>query len=47
VNIGCYLKNRATISCQRYGFAAHAEMSLAYDWNLAAIAAGREIFGFR
>ena len=47
VNIGCYLKNRATISCQRCGFAAHVEISLAYDWNLAAIAAGREIFGFR
>lgn len=47
VNYGCYLKNRATISCQRCGFAAHVEMSLAYDGNLAAIAVGREIFGFR
>ena len=47
VNCGCYLKNRAEISCQQCGFAAHVEVSLAYDWNLAAIAAGREIFGFR
>jgi MoaA/NifB/PqqE/SkfB family radical SAM enzyme len=44
---GCYLKNRAAINCKDCGFAAHTELSLAYDWNPAAIGAGRRIFGFR
>jgi MoaA/NifB/PqqE/SkfB family radical SAM enzyme len=47
VEYGCYLRNRAEISCEKCGFAAHTELSLAYDWNLAAIAAGRKVFGFR
>jgi MoaA/NifB/PqqE/SkfB family radical SAM enzyme len=47
VSFGCYLENRSAISCEQCGFAAHAEVSMAYDWNLATIAAGRRIFGFR
>jgi len=47
VQHGCYLKNRSAINCEQCGFAAHTELSLAYDWNLATIAAGRRIFGFR
>lgn len=47
INYGCYLKNRAEIHCQQCGFAAHTELSLAYDWNPAAIATGRMVFGFR
>jgi MoaA/NifB/PqqE/SkfB family radical SAM enzyme len=44
---GCYLRNRAAINCQQCGFAAHTEISLAYDGNAQAIWAGRRIFGFR
>lgn len=44
---GCYLRNRAAIHCQQCGFAAHTEISLAYDGNIDAICAGRRIFGFR
>jgi MoaA/NifB/PqqE/SkfB family radical SAM enzyme len=45
---GCYLENRtATIACDRCGFAAHTEISLAYDANVRSINAGRRIFGFR
>jgi len=47
VNYGCYLRSRAEIRCDQCGFAAHTELSLAYDWNLAAIATGRRVFGFR
>lgn len=43
---GCYLRNRAAIHCEYCGFAAHAEISLAYDFNLQAIRAGQQIFGF-
>jgi len=46
-HFGCYLRDRAEISCEKCGFAAHSELSLAYDWSLPAIAAGRRIFGFR
>ena len=46
INNGCYLKNRADISCAKCGFAAHVEMSLAYDWHWEAIQAGSRIFGF-
>jgi MoaA/NifB/PqqE/SkfB family radical SAM enzyme len=46
-HFGCYLQDRAEISCEKCGFAAHTELSLAYDWSLPAIGAGRGIFGFR
>lgn len=44
---GCYLKNRAQISCEKCGFAAHTEISKAYDWNIEAIWNGRKIFNFK
>ena len=42
---GCYVKDRGTISCEKCGFAAHTEISLAYGGALGAILAGRKIFG--
>lgn len=43
---GCYLKNRTdSPSCEWCGFAAHTEISLAYQLNLAAIFAGQRILG--
>ncbi|MBN1178613.1 MAG: DUF3463 domain-containing protein [Anaerolineae bacterium] len=42
---GCYLLNRAEVSCRKCGFAAHVEISLAYDLHPAAIWAGMKIFG--
>jgi len=47
ISIGCYLKNRAQISCAKCGFAAHTEISKAFDWNWEAILTGRRTFGFR
>lgn len=47
ITYGCYLKNRAEISCEKCGFAAHTEISKAYDLNPGAILAGRRIFKFR
>jgi len=47
MNIGCYLKDRAEISCENCGFAAHTEISLAYDWNWQAIKVGKKTFDFR
>lgn len=46
MNIGCYLKGRAEISCQQCGFAAHTEIAKAYDWNWGAILAGQRTFRF-
>ena len=43
---GCYLKGRGAVDCRKCGFAAHAELSRAYDWDLAAIGCGRQVFGF-
>lgn len=47
VSYGCYLKNRAEIACEKCGFAAHAELSMAYDWHLPSILIGRKVFKFR
>jgi len=47
INYGCYLRNRADVSCAKCGFAAHTEISKAYDWHWQAIQAGSKIFGFR
>lgn len=46
MNIGCYLKDRAEIACDQCGFAAHAEISLAYDWHPGAIVVGNQTFDF-
>lgn len=42
---GCYLLNRAEVACAKCGFAAHVEMSLAYDLHPAAIRTGWQVFG--
>ena len=47
VNHGCYLKGRDRISCERCGFAAHTEISLAFGGVPGAIRAGMAIFGGR
>lgn len=41
---GCYVKNRGEVSCEKCGFAAHAEISLAYNGVLESILAGNRIF---
>ncbi len=46
IHYGCYLKGRADADCRKCGFAAHAELSRAYDWDPAAIDCGRRVFGF-
>jgi MoaA/NifB/PqqE/SkfB family radical SAM enzyme len=43
---GCYVKGRGGVECQLCGFAAHCEMSLAYEINLGALLAGKRIFGW-
>lgn len=47
MNIGCYLKDRAEISCEKCGFAAHTEISKAFDWDMGAIMVGRKTFDFK
>jgi MoaA/NifB/PqqE/SkfB family radical SAM enzyme len=44
INYGCYLQNRAKIACAQCGFAAHTELSKAYDWHIPSILAGKKIF---
>jgi MoaA/NifB/PqqE/SkfB family radical SAM enzyme len=46
MHYGCYLKGRGAVDCRRCGFAAHAELARAYDWDLAAIRTGQRVFGF-
>jgi MoaA/NifB/PqqE/SkfB family radical SAM enzyme len=41
---GCYLKGREEISCERCGFSAHAEISLAYSGVVESILVGARIF---
>ena len=41
---GCYLQGRGEISCSKCGFAAHTELSLAYNGVLEAIKTGNRIF---
>ena len=41
---GCYLQNRGPVSCAQCGFAAHAELSLAYGGHPSAILAGVRVF---
>jgi len=44
---GCYLQNRTTDDnpCKLCGFAAHTEISLAYQLHWSAIMAGKDILG--
>ncbi|MBN1673774.1 MAG: radical SAM protein [Kiritimatiellae bacterium] len=44
---GCYLKGRGAISCERCGFSAHTEISLAYAGAVGAIFTGCKVFGSR
>ena len=46
IHYGCYLRGRGEIDCRRCGFAAHAELSRAYDWDPRAILCGRRVFRF-
>jgi Fe-coproporphyrin III synthase len=41
---GCYLKNRGPQECSCCGFAAHNEMTLAFNGRLESILAGMKIF---
>ncbi len=45
IHQGCYLKGRGPVACRHCGFAAHLEMSLAYDLDPGALLAGLRIFG--
>lgn len=47
INLGCYVKNRGKVSCKDCGFAAHTEISIAYDLNIEAVMVGRTIFKYR
>jgi MoaA/NifB/PqqE/SkfB family radical SAM enzyme len=46
VRYGCYLSGRAEADCRLCGFAAHAELSLAYDLHPGALQTGQQVFGF-
>jgi len=41
---GCYVKDRGEISCERCGFSAHTEISLAYSGVLGSILVGGRMF---
>ena len=41
---GCYVKDRGEISCERCGFSAHTEISLAYNGVIESILVGNRIF---
>ncbi len=41
---GCYIKNRGEINCKYCGFAAHVELSRAFDLKLSSILTGLKIF---
>ena len=41
---GCYVKDRGIISCERCGFAAHTEISLAYSGVVESFLVGNKIF---
>jgi MoaA/NifB/PqqE/SkfB family radical SAM enzyme len=46
IRTGCYVKGRGDVDCSACGFAAHCEISLAYELQPEAILAGRSIFGW-
>jgi MoaA/NifB/PqqE/SkfB family radical SAM enzyme len=47
IHLGCYLKGRGEADCSKCGFAAHTELSLAYNFRLDAIRTGLQVFGLR
>jgi len=46
INLGCYVKGRGDIQCKMCGFAAHTEISLAYQLHLESILVGKKIFRY-
>jgi len=46
IRLGCYVKGRGNVDCSLCGFAAHAEISLAYEIQLGAIFSGWRIFNW-
>lgn len=44
---GCYLKNRGNVDCKSCGFAAHVEISKAFELYLPSILVGKKIFNYR
>jgi MoaA/NifB/PqqE/SkfB family radical SAM enzyme len=44
VTHGCYLQGRGEIACERCGFSAHTEISLAYGGAIESILVGNRIF---
>ena len=47
INTGCYVKNRGAVNCAMCGFAAHAELSQAFQMQLEPMLAGLRIFKYR
>ncbi|GAB4441508.1 MAG: hypothetical protein OHK0040_12760 [bacterium] len=47
ITMGCYLKNRGDVDCKSCGFAAHVEISKAFDLHLPSILVGKKIFSYR
>ena len=46
INLGCYVKGRGKVQCRVCGFAAHTEISLAYNWHIESILTGKKIFRY-
>ena len=44
---GCYVKNRGDINCKICGFAAHTEISFAFQRKIRPIFVGQKIFHYR
>lgn len=44
ISCGCYLNNRGPSKCERCGFSAHNEISLAFRGNIESIVTGLKIF---
>lgn len=46
INTGCYVKGRGTVNCEWCGFAAHAELSKAFDGGFGSIMVGLRTFRY-
>jgi MoaA/NifB/PqqE/SkfB family radical SAM enzyme len=47
VHTGCYVKSRGEVNCAACGFAAHTEISLAFDLHIPSLLSGWRIFRYR
>ena len=47
INLGCYVKKRGEVNCENCGFAAHTEISLAFDLKFSPILVGKRVFRYR